>query len=50
VAIGSIVFAADMPASAIEFETKFRRVSDAAVNPNGFDPQNRHMMTSLDVC
>jgi hypothetical protein len=47
---GSIVFAAAyMPASAIEFETKFRRVSEAAVNPNGFDPQHRHMMTSLDV-
>jgi hypothetical protein len=38
-----------MPARAIEFETKLRRVSDADVNPNGFDPQNRHMMTSLDV-
>jgi hypothetical protein len=31
----------------IEFDTKFRRVSGATVNPNGFDPQNRHMMTSL---
>jgi hypothetical protein len=49
-AIGSTVFAAVyMPASAIEFETKFRRVRDAAVSPNGFAPQNRHMMTSLDV-
>jgi len=50
VAIGSIALVAPyMPASAIECETKFRRVSDAAVNPNGFDTQNRHMMTSLDV-
>jgi hypothetical protein len=35
-----------MPARAIELETKFRRVTDAAVNPNGFDPQKRHIMTS----
>jgi hypothetical protein len=49
-ATGSNVFAAAYrAASAIEFETRLRRVSGAAVNPNGFAPQNKHMTTSLDV-
>jgi len=38
-----------MVASAIEFEIKLRRVSGAAVDPNGFAPQNKHMTTSLEV-
>jgi len=38
-----------MAASAIEFEAKLRRVSGAAVDPNGFAPQNKHMTISLDA-
>jgi hypothetical protein len=49
-ATGSTVLAAAYrAASAIEFETKLRRVSGAALNPNGFASQNKHMTTSLDV-